>query len=89
MVINPNNPTGAVYPRELLEELVAIAEEHGLVLLSDEIYGNMTYGDAEFIPLATIAKDTLSLSLSLRDLLRPVKNLPRLRFARRLAILLR
>ena len=59
VVINPNNPTGAVYPRELLEEIVAIAEEHGFVLLSDEIYGHMTYEDAEFIPLATLAKDTL------------------------------
>jgi len=59
VVINPNNPTGAVYRRETLEAIVALAEQHGLVLLADEIYDGMTYEDAEFIPLATLAKNTL------------------------------
>jgi alanine-synthesizing transaminase len=59
VVINPNNPTGAVYSRETLEAVVALAEQHGLVLLADEIYDGMTYEDAEFIPLATLAKNTL------------------------------
>ena len=59
VVINPNNPTGAVYSRETLEAIVALAEQHGLVLLADEIYDGMTYEDAEFIPLATLAKNTL------------------------------
>ncbi|TVR09868.1 MAG: aminotransferase class I/II-fold pyridoxal phosphate-dependent enzyme, partial [Planctomycetota bacterium] len=59
VVINPNNPTGAVYPESLLKELVAIAEEHGLVLLADEIYGHMTYDEHRFIPLATLCRHTL------------------------------
>ena len=59
VVINPNNPTGAVYPLPLLQELVAIAEEHGLILFCDEIYGNMTYEDSTFVPMATLVKDTL------------------------------
>jgi alanine-synthesizing transaminase len=59
VVINPNNPTGAVYSRETLECMVALAEEHGLIIFSDEIYDGMTYDDAEFIPLATLVKNTL------------------------------
>jgi alanine-synthesizing transaminase len=64
VVINPNNPTGAVYPRSLLEALVRIAERAGLVLYSDEIYDQMLYDGAEFVPLATIARDTLCATLS-------------------------
>lgn len=59
VIINPNNPTGAVYSREVLEAMVALAEQHGLVLFADEIYDGMTYDDAEFVPLATLAKNTL------------------------------
>jgi alanine-synthesizing transaminase len=59
VVINPNNPTGAVYSRATLEAMVALAEEHGLVIFSDEIYDGMVYDDAEFIPLATLVKNTL------------------------------
>ena len=59
VVINPNNPTGAVYSRATLEGMVALAEEHGLVIFSDEIYDGMTYDDAEFIPLAPLVKHTL------------------------------
>jgi len=59
VVINPNNPTGAVYSRATLEGMVALAEEHGLVIFSDEIYDGMTYDDAEFIPLAPLVKNTL------------------------------
>jgi alanine-synthesizing transaminase len=57
VVINPNNPTGAVYPRALLEAMVRIAERHGLLLLSDEIYDEIVYDDALFVPLAQIAQD--------------------------------
>jgi alanine-synthesizing transaminase len=57
VVINPNNPTGAVYPRELLDAIVRIAEKHRLVLLSDEIYDEILYDDAEFTPLAQLAGD--------------------------------
>src|SRR5580700_2476065 len=64
VIINPNNPTGAVYPRGVLEGLVRIAERAGLVLYSDEIYDQMLYDDAQFVPLATLAPDTLCATLS-------------------------
>ncbi|MFI6844615.1 pyridoxal phosphate-dependent aminotransferase [Kitasatospora sp. NBC_00085] len=57
VVINPNNPTGAVYPREVLEGLVEIARRHRLVVYADEIYDKILYDDAEHIPLATLAPD--------------------------------
>jgi alanine-synthesizing transaminase len=59
VVINPNNPTGAVYPRELLESLVRMAERHRLVLFSDEIYDQMTYDGARHVPMATLVQDTI------------------------------
>src|SRR5580700_6855917 len=64
VVINPNNPTGAVYPRHVLEEIVRLAESRGLVLFSDEIYDQMVYDDAQFVPLATLVRDTLCATLS-------------------------
>lgn len=57
VIINPNNPSGAVYPRALLEALVALAMRHNLILLSDEIYDAITYDDAEFVPVAALAGD--------------------------------
>lgn len=57
VVINPNNPTGAVYPRELLAGIVALAERHGLILLSDEIYDSICYDDAMFVPMASLCCD--------------------------------
>ena len=59
VLINPNNPTGAVYSREVLEEIARIADENQVVILSDEIYDQMLYGDAEHIPMATLVHDTL------------------------------
>jgi alanine-synthesizing transaminase len=64
VVINPNNPTGAVWPRALLEQIVRVAEKHKLVIFSDEIYDQMTYDGAEFTPLATLVRDTLVCTLS-------------------------
>lgn len=64
VIINPNNPTGAVYPRDMLEQIVALAEQHNLVVLSDEIYDQMIYDDAEFIPLATLVRNTVCLTYS-------------------------
>lgn len=64
VVINPNNPTGAVYPRAVLEALAQLAERSGLVVFSDEIYDQMLYDAAEFVPMATIARDTLCATLS-------------------------
>ncbi len=64
VIINPNNPTGAVYPRPVLEALVRLAERCGLVVFSDEIYDQMTYDDAEYVPVATLVHDTLCATLS-------------------------
>lgn len=55
VVINPNNPTGAVYPLEVLQGLADIAERHHLVLCADEIYDQMLYDDAQYVPMATLA----------------------------------
>ena len=64
VLINPNNPTGAVYPRELLVRLVELAARHRLLLLSDEIYDGILYEDAHFEPLAPLAGDLPCLSFA-------------------------
>lgn len=64
VVINPNNPTGAVYDRAMLQNLVEIAREFDLVVLADEIYDKVLYDDAQYIPLASLADDLLMLTLS-------------------------
>ncbi len=64
VLINPNNPTGAVYSRELLEEIAAIAEKNQLVVFSDEIYDEMLYGTAKHIPMATLVHDTLCVTFN-------------------------
>ena len=62
VLVNPNNPTGAVYPRALLEQIVEIAARHRLLLLCDEIYDQILYDGAAFQPLADIAGNTPCLS---------------------------
>ena len=62
VLINPNNPTGAVYPRELLQKIVAIAAKHGLLIMADEIYDSITYDGAQFQPIAPLAGETPCLS---------------------------
>ena len=64
VVINPNNPTGATYPRLVLEAIARLAERHQLVVYSDEIYDQMVYDGAESIPMATLVHDTLCATLS-------------------------
>jgi len=59
VIINPNNPTGAVYPREALEGLIRLAERHRIIVFSDEIYDRILYEDAVHIPAATLCEDTL------------------------------
>jgi len=59
VVINPNNPTGAVYPRDVLEAIARLAEERQLIVFADEIYDQMLYDDAQHVPLATLVHDTL------------------------------
>lgn len=64
VVINPNNPTGAVYSRATLEAIAKIAERHHLVVFSDEIYDQILYDGAEFVPMATLVHGTLCATLS-------------------------
>ncbi|MEM7053110.1 MAG: aminotransferase class I/II-fold pyridoxal phosphate-dependent enzyme [Pseudomonadota bacterium] len=62
VVINPNNPTGAVYPKVLLERLAGLAEKYNLVLFSDEIYDRIVFDGAEFVPMATLEADCVCIS---------------------------
>jgi alanine-synthesizing transaminase len=63
VVINPNNPTGAVYDKKVLEGLARIAEKHQLILFSDEIYDKILYDGAVHYPMATMVEDTLCISM--------------------------
>ena len=56
VVINPNNPTGAVYPREILEGIVKIAVENELIIFSDEIYDQIIYDEIEHVPMGDVYK---------------------------------
>jgi len=62
VVINPNNPTGAVYSREILEGIAQIALENDLIVYADEIYSRITYNDAVHIPFSTITPEILTIS---------------------------
>ena len=57
VIINPNNPTGALYPRELLEEIVEIAREHQLIILSDEIYDRLVMDGEKHTSIASLSPD--------------------------------
>ncbi|CAM3323990.1 pyridoxal phosphate-dependent aminotransferase [Tsukamurella hominis] len=59
VVINPNNPTGAVYSRETLQQIVEVARKHSLLVLADEIYDRILYDDAKHISIAELAPDLL------------------------------
>ncbi len=64
VVINPNNPTGALYPKELLEQLVQIAREHELIIFSDEIYDRLVMDGEEHISTASLAPDLFCITFS-------------------------
>ena len=64
VVINPNNPTGAVYTREMLNQIAELARKHQLMLLADEIYDKILYDDATHISMATVAPDLLCLTFN-------------------------
>ncbi|MDD7402671.1 MAG: pyridoxal phosphate-dependent aminotransferase [Butyribacter sp.] len=64
VVINPNNPTGALYPKEILEQIVNLAREHELILFADEIYDRLVMDDEEHIALASLAPDLLTVSFN-------------------------
>ncbi|QIJ72864.1 aminotransferase class I/II-fold pyridoxal phosphate-dependent enzyme [Thermosulfuriphilus ammonigenes] len=57
VIINPNNPTGALYPRETLEQIVEIAREHNLVIMSDEIYDKLVFDGREHVSIASLARE--------------------------------
>lgn len=63
VLINPNNPTGAVYSKEILLEIVELARKHNLIIYSDEIYDKILYADAVHIPTARLASDVVIVTL--------------------------
>ncbi len=64
VVINPNNPTGVLYPVELLQGIIQIAREHGLVLLVDEVYDKVLYDGVKFTSMASLSTDVLTLTFN-------------------------
>ncbi len=64
VVINPNNPTGALYSKEILEQIVEIARENGLILFADEIYDRLVFDGEKHIALASLAPDLLTVSFN-------------------------
>ncbi|MFT4861321.1 MAG: alanine-synthesizing transaminase [Pseudohongiellaceae bacterium] len=64
LIINPNNPTGAVYSREILLELVEIARKHELILFADEIYSKIVYDGAQYIPVSSLCEDVFVASFN-------------------------
>ena len=64
VVINPNNPTGAIYSKEVLLEMVNIAREHGLILFADEIYDKMLYDAEKHISLASLSTDVVTITFN-------------------------
>jgi alanine-synthesizing transaminase len=64
VVINPNNPTGALYPVELLQEILEIARQHQLIVYADEIYDKVLYDGARHTSIASLADDVLCLTFN-------------------------
>lgn len=64
VIINPNNPTGALYPKEILEQIVEIAREHQLMIFSDEIYDRLVMDDEEHVSIASLAPDLFCVTYS-------------------------
>lgn len=64
VIINPNNPTGALYPKEVLQQIVDIAREHQLIIFSDEIYDRLVMDDADHISIASMAPDLFCITFS-------------------------
>ena len=62
VVINPNNPTGALYSDDLLKQIIAVAKEHDLIIMADEIYDRILYDDTVHTPMSTLTDDVLVLS---------------------------
>jgi alanine-synthesizing transaminase len=64
VIINPNNPTGALYPKEVLLEIIEVAREHQLIIFADEIYDKVLYDEAQHVSIASLADDVLCITLN-------------------------
>ena len=64
VIINPNNPTGAVYDENVLTDIVKLARKYELAIFADEIYGKITFNNARFIPIASLSNDVITVSFS-------------------------
>ncbi|MEY3866062.1 MAG: hypothetical protein RL234_1553 [Pseudomonadota bacterium] len=64
LTVSPNNPTGAIYSKEVLTELTSIAREHGLILFADEIYDKMLYDQEKHISLASLSTDVVTITFN-------------------------
>ena len=64
VVINPNNPTGALYPKEILEQIVDLAREFDLILFADEIYDRLVMDGRKHVALASLAPDVFTISFN-------------------------
>lgn len=64
VIINPNNPTGALYPKELLVQIVEIARKYGLIILADEIYDRLLLDDREHVSIASLAPDLFCITMN-------------------------
>ncbi|MGI6095313.1 MAG: aminotransferase class I/II-fold pyridoxal phosphate-dependent enzyme [Lachnospiraceae bacterium] len=64
VVINPNNPTGALYPKEILEQIVQVAREHELIIFADEIYDRLLFDDEEHVSIASLAPDLFCVTMN-------------------------
>ncbi len=64
VIINPNNPTGATYPKEILEQIIEVAREHDLIIFSDEIYDRLTMDGVEHISTASLAPDRMVITMN-------------------------
>jgi len=63
VLINPNNPTGAVYPEEILQGIITLARKHSLIIFSDEIYDKILYDEAKHIPTASLSQDVFIITM--------------------------
>ena len=64
VIINPNNPTGALYPREILEEIVSLCRKNGLIIFADEIYDRLVLDDHDHVSIASLAPDLLTITFN-------------------------
>ncbi len=64
VIINPNNPTGTLYPREVLEEIVEVCRNHGLIIFADEIYDRLVLDGLEHVSIASLAPDLLTITFN-------------------------